>query len=503
MPARTGKEFLEGLKRNPPNIYVDGERVSDPTTHSATSNVARSIAHLYDLQHRPDLVDTMTYVSPTSGERVGMSFLEPTSRDDLRRRSRMHKVWADASLGFIGRAPDYLNVNLMAAARAAPYFDVASDDGAARYGANMRAYYEYVRENDLCLTHALTNPQVNREKRADQLPDPYIALGLVKETAAGIIVRGARMMATLPIADEILIFPSTVLKEQEEMTRYALAFAMPCSTPGLSFQCREPLDTGRSHVDHPLGSRFDEMDAMVIFDDVLVPWERVFIVNDVKLANRAYGSTGAVYHMAHQVVNVKIAKTETFLGVAQAIVDMIGSEQFQHVQQKVAEIIIDLEMMRALRTQAEETATLDAYGTMTPGKDAINTARNLFPQLYPRMVEILQLLAASGLIMIPTQADREGPMADAITKFLPARNADAEHRIRLFRLAWDMTISSFGGRQNLYEKFFFGDPVRTQCALYAGYDKQPYVDRVMRFLEQPDDAPSAVGAEAPAAHQGD
>ncbi len=481
MPARNGRQFLEGLQRNPPNIWIDGERVADPTTHPATANAAASIAHLYDLQHRPELIDTMTYPSPTTGERVGLSFLEPSSRWDLERRARMHKVWADASLGFIGRSPDYLNVNLMAAARAAAYFG-------GRYGEHMRAYYEHVRENDLCLTHALTNPQVNRAARADQLPDPFIALGVVKETDEGIVVRGARMMATLPIADEILIFPSTVLQEQEELTRYAVAFAVPCSTPGLSFQCREPLDTGRDHHDHPLASRFDEMDALVCFDDVLVPWERVFIVNDVKLANRAYATTGAVYHMAHQVVNVKIAKTEAFLGVAQAIVDMIGSGQFQHVQQKVAELIVTLEILRALKTQAEQTAALDAYGTMTPGKAAVNAARNFFPQVYPRMVEILQLLSASGLIMIPTRRDLEGPMSDAVSKFLQARNADASERVRLFRLAWDMTISGFGGRQNLYEKFFFGDPVRTQCALYQGYDKQPYVDRVLRFVERPESA---------------
>src|SRR5690606_37610218 len=154
-----------------------------------------------------------------------------------------------------------------------------------RFGENMRHYYEHVRENDLCLTHALTNPPVNRAARADELADPYIALGLVRETREGIIVRGARMMATLPIADEVAIVPSTVLKEQEEMTRYALAFAVPCSTPGLSFVCREPLDIGRGTEDHPLGSRFDEMDALVVFDDVLVPWDRVFLMNDVKLAN--------------------------------------------------------------------------------------------------------------------------------------------------------------------------------------------------------------------------
>jgi len=494
MPARTGTQFLEGLRRNPPNIFIGGERITDPTAHPATAGAARSIAALYDLQHRPDLRDRLTYESPSSGERVGISFMETTTTEDLQRRSAMHKTWADASLGFIGRSPDYLNVNVMAAARAASYFE----QNDPRFGDNARNYYLYARENDLCLTHALTNPQVNRSARADHLPDPYIALGVVRETDEGLIVRGARMLATLPIADEILIFPSTVLKEEPEMTRYALAFALPCSTPGLSFIGREPLDQGRSREDHPLGSRFDEMDALVVFDDVLVPWERVFLHGDVALANRAYPATGAVYQMAHQVINVKIAKAEAFLGVAESIVRAIGSEQFQHVQQKVAELIIVLETLRALKTQAEATAELDEFGTMTPGRAALDTARNLFPQVYPRMVEVLQLLSASGLIMIPTEAERHGPMADAVDRFLQAKNVGADERIRLFRLAWDMTISGFGGRQNLYEKFFFGDPVRTQGALYQSYDKEPYVQRVAEFLEasRTRRAEEAVGAGA-------
>lgn len=496
MAARTGKEFLEGLRRRSPTIYLNGERVKDPTTHPATAGVARSIAELYDLQHRGDLRDVLTYEVEGVG-RVGMSFLETRSKEDLRRRSRMHKAWADHSLGFVGRSPDYLNVSLMAAARAADYF--AQND--PRFGENVRSYYRYVRDNDLCLTHALTNPQVNRSLRADQLPDPYASLGLVTETEEGIVVRGARMLATLPIADEVLIFPAAVLREQEELARYALAFAVPCDAPGLSFVCREPLDLGRSHRDHPLASRFDEMDALVVFDDVLVPWDRVFLMNDVRLANRAYQETGAVLHMAHQVVNVKIAKAEAFLGVAKKIVDAIGSGQFPHVQQKMAELIMVLEVMKALRTQAEETAALDRWGTMTPGKDALGVARNYFPLVYPRMVELLQLLAASGLIMIPTEADQGGPMADAIDRFLQASNATAQERIQLFRLAWDMTISSFGGRQNLYEKFFFGDPVRTQAALYQGYDTSEMVARVDAFLaraaEPREELAPAVAASSP------
>ena len=215
MGIRTGNEFLEGLRRNPPNVWIHGEKILDATRHPLTKGIAKTVAALYDLQHQPDLIDEMTYTSPSSGDRVGMAFFEPKTISDLERRAKFHKRWADYCLGYMGRTPDYMNVNLMAAARAAEYFS----ENDPRFGENMRRYYEYVRENDLVLTHALTNPQVNRSVSAAGLADPYIALGVVEQNAKGIVVRGARMMATLPIADEILIFPSTVLKEQEDLLR--------------------------------------------------------------------------------------------------------------------------------------------------------------------------------------------------------------------------------------------------------------------------------------------
>ncbi|MEC9473952.1 MAG: 4-hydroxyphenylacetate 3-monooxygenase, oxygenase component, partial [Actinomycetota bacterium] len=355
MPARTGKEVIDRLQSHPPNLWLDGQLVEDPTQHPKTRNAVRSLAALYDLQYQDDIVDVMTFESPSSGDRVGRSFVVPENKDDLRRRSEMHKVWADASLGHMGRSPDYMNVNVMAAGMAGDYFEQVDQ----RFGQNIKHYFEYVRENDLALTHALTNPQVDKSKQANELADPYIALGLVEETSEGILVRGARMLATLPISDEILIFPSTVIQGGEEMRPYALGFSVPNNTPGLRFQCREPLDQGRSHVDHPLGSRFDELDAMVIFDDVIVPWDRVFLIRDVERANQAYARTGAVLHMAHQVVNLKIAKTEAILGTLQSIIDMIGTGHYPHVQEMVAEVIITLEIMKALKLASEEEANVN------------------------------------------------------------------------------------------------------------------------------------------------
>jgi 4-hydroxyphenylacetate 3-monooxygenase len=266
------------------------------------------------------------------------------------------------------------------------------------------------------------------------------------------------------------------------MKPYALAFGIPNNTPGLSFQCREPLDVGRSHRDHPLGSRFDEMDAMVYFDDVLVPWDRVLLMNDVDLANRAYAETGAVLHMAHQVVNLKIAKTEAFLGVIQAAIDMIGSGDAPHVQQMVAEVIMILEIMKGLKIASEAGATINRYGVMTPARPPLDAARNWFPGVYKRLVEIMQLVTTSGLITIPTEADFAGPRGADIGKYLQGASASAEERVALFRLAWDMSISAFGGRQSHYELFFFGDPPRMKQALYGMYDRSECVDRVNAFV---------------------
>ena len=479
MPARTGRAVLDNLRANPPSLWLNGELITDPTVHPQTANCATSLAALYDLQLRDDLVDTMTCTSPTTGERVGMSFVIPETVEDLQRRGEMHRTWANAHLGFMGRAPDYLNVNVMAAGTASAYFDRCDP----RFGTNMRNYFEFVRDNDLALTHALTNPQVDRTRTASELSDPFIAMGKVRETGDGIIVRGARMLATLPISDEILIFPSTVLKGGDDLKPYALAFAIPNNTPGLSFQCREPLDHGASHADHPLASRFDEMDAMVYFDDVLVPWERVFLMDDIGLANNAYAGTDAVLHMAHQVVNLKIAKTEAFLGVIQAVVDMIGTNSYQHVQEMIAEVIIILEIMKALKVASEVGASKNAHGVMTPLRGPLDAARNYYPSMYQRLVEILRLTASSGLITIPSAADLAGPRGDDIRKYLASAGGDAGTRIRLMRLAWDMTISGFGGRQQHYENFFFGDPVRMRQALYGVYDRSALVERVLAFAE--------------------
>jgi len=389
--------------------------------------------------------------------------------------------WARFSGGMLGRSPDYLNVSLMASAAAAEFYA----QNHPRHAENVRNYYTYVRENDLCLTHTLVNPQANRALTATGQPSAEVAARIVKETDKGIVIRGARILATLgPLSDEIAVFPSTVLKAAADTAAFAFAFAIPSNTPGLKYICRESFDYGRSPSEHPLGSRFEEMDAIVIFDDVLVPWERVFLKADPALCNTAYAETNAVVHMMHQVVCKNIAKAEFILGVACLIVDALGATEFPHVHEKIAECIINLELMKACLRAGEADAAIDRWGVMCPHRPPLDVARNIFPKMYPRMVEILQLLSSSGMMMIPPQSALESPIAEDIDQYLTVANMQARDRVKLFRLAWDIACSAFGGRQILYERFFFGDPVRMSSALYGIYPKEPLMERVREFLRR-------------------
>jgi 4-hydroxyphenylacetate 3-monooxygenase len=478
--ARRGEQVLQRLREQPPALWYGGEQIKDVTTHPALQGGVHTLAQLYDLQWKNPEVSL--YESPTTGRKVARSFMMPKTAEELRSVSKAMKVWGDYTRGMMGRAPDYINRAITGYAAGAPFLAEADP----RFGANAIRYYEYLRENDLCLTHTLIHPQANRAVSAAKQADPFLAARIKEETDAGIVIRGCRMLATLPISDELMVFPSTLLKSQEEDAPYAFGFCIPNNTPGLRFICRESVDYGRSHFDHPLGSRFEEMDAVVVFDDVFVPWENVFLYRDVQRCNQAYARTGAVVHMTHQVVVKNIAKSEFMLGLAALMVNAIGAEVFQHIQEKLAELWVNLETMKALLRAAEADAALDEWGVMRPAWDPLDAARNLFPRLYPRMVEIIQQIGASGLVAMPTQADIKGPLAEDIKKYYQAARAEAFDRIPLFRLAWDASLSAFASRQVLYERFFFGDPVRMAGALVTGHgiQIQEYAEKVRELVRQ-------------------
>ena len=483
MPARTGQQYIDGLKTQEREVWLSGERVRDVTTHPGLSGGVRAIAHLYDMQHDPRLREVMTFTSPSSGEPVGRSFDMPKTKEALETRSKMMLNWARATCGMMGRSPDFMNVTFAAWGAAADFFGERRHE----FGENMRKYVEYIRENDVTLTHSLINLQRSRNASGMFNLKEGTALEVKKETSAGIVVNGARILATLgPLSDEIAVYSPRLARHSEEHSPFAVNFSIPCSTPGLKFLCRDSFDLGRSHFDHPLGSRFEEMDCVVFFDDVLVPWERVFLLYDVDRLNQTPHVTHSTAHSAHQGAAKNLAKCEFVLGLALLMTQTLGNAHLPQTEALIGELMLNTELMRSCMRAAEADATVDRWGVMCPSIVPVECTRNLMMTCYPRMIEILQLLGSSSFLIQPSEKDFAGPLKPDIEQYLATDNAEARERVKLFRLAWDVAGSAFGSRQVLYERFFASDPLTRARAMAAIYPKGEVMERVLEFLGRDD-----------------
>ena len=478
MAVRTGAEYLESI-RDGREVWMQGKRVEDVTVEPGLARGAHTLAQFMDNQS--DDPDTLTFQE--GDERFPMSFLLPKTEADVQRRGAAYYEWAKWSNGMFGRTPDYKNASVMAFAGAADFLN--ETEGHTDFAANMRAYYTEARHNDYVLTHTLVNPQFNAALAKEGLSSPEVALQVTKETDAGIIVKGARLLATLgPHANEIEVFPSTLLKASEENIPFAFAFTVPIDTKGLRLICRDTYDEGKSHFDAPLASRFEEMDAVVIFDDVLVPWERLFMYRDPLLCNRAFAETNAVVHMMHQVACGKLAKAEFIVGLLCAMAQASGKDKDMFVKGQIAEAMWIAETVRALLYSAEHQPEQDQWGLYLPQRRPLDTSRNLFPKLYPKLIETIQMLGSSSLMATPCEADFSNQISGDVQRYFQLTNLKSRDRVALFRLAHDVAVSGFGNRQVLYERFFFG-PQNIMASIYFDlYNKDDMMDRVTELLNR-------------------
>ena len=479
MGVRNGKQFLQGL-RDGREIWLEGERVDDVTTHPKLARMAHTLAGLYDLQESPDYRERMTFRSPTSGDPVSLSFLVPETYDDLIRRRQALEVTARACYGMLGRTPDYVNIQLTAMRQMSHVY--GRNDPV--FQQRLLGYHEYVRENDLCLTHTFGHPQVNRAVPIADLPDPYVALGVVDTTGEGVIVRGAKLLATLaPFSDEIIAPVVRPLRpDAEEDRKYCISFSIPVSSPGLRFICRQSHDRGHSLYDYPLSGRYDEMDALAVFDNVLIPWDRVFAYDDIELANDALRRVVMWRQYMQQVAVKNIAKLEFVLGITHGIAEAIGITGFSHIQEKISEIIDTIETVRAYMRAAEADAAPYEGEGIWPAAEPWTALRHYYPDAHDRVMWIVQQLSASGLMLTPTEEDLNGPLAEDIGKYYQAANIEAPERIKLFRLAWDLVGSEYGSRQTLYERFFNGDVVQLRQRRFASYDYSRAQEALQSFM---------------------
>ncbi|MBI3247801.1 MAG: 4-hydroxyphenylacetate 3-monooxygenase, oxygenase component [Deltaproteobacteria bacterium] len=481
MGIRTGAEFIAGL-RDSREVWLGNEQVTDVTTHPAFRGAIGSLARLYDMQHEPAYHEALTYPSPTTGNPVGMSFLIPHTREELTRRRRMVKIWADATCGMMGRSADFLNTMVMAWAAKRDYFAQQSPECAERVG----RYYEECRERDLFLTHALIDPQVDRSKNRAQQDDPYQCLRIVEETQQGLIVRGAKMVATAaPFADEILVWPFPPTLTEAEAP-YAIVFIIPVAAPGLKIICRESFSHPDQFADHPLSARFDEMDAVAVFEDVLVPWERVFLHRDARLVAQMYAGTRIREMTAHQTNTRLLSKIEFVYGVLCLMAEAIGTQDTPAVQEMLGEAASYVEIIKSTLVTSEHEAQVDpSNGVMYPALQPLQVGRTWGPRIYPRLMEIVRRLGAGGLMQLPASiAAFDSPIGPDLEKYYRGAHISAREKVSLFKLAWDLLGSDFGARHTLYELYYAGDPSALMAGFHREFKKEESLARVKTFLQQ-------------------
>ena len=477
MPARTGKQFLDGL-RTEREIWVDGARVRDVADHPAFAGAARTVAELFDLQHR--YADDCLMPDPETGEPINVSHMIPRSKADLERRHRCLQRIADHTVGLMGRSPDYLNVTFAGFAGREDEWSVAGNE---RGAANLVAFQKELRRRDLSLTHTIIHPTIDKS-----LPDVAagggdVALHKVENTRHGILVRGARVLATLaPFADELAVYPAHPIPA--DGSRYALSFSIPMATPGLKFLCRDSVSRGTSRYDHPLSSRFDEQDAFVIFDDVEIPRERLFIDGQVDVYNNVM-MTGWYPNIMQQTMIRAQTKLEFAYGLGCRMASAVGDKS-QTTAEFLGELFGYAELARAAIRTAEAEAFEWGNGVWFPNGQPLNQLKHFMPVWMPRVNEILRLIGSHNVLATPTESQvKDAKLGPLIAKYLQgAGGLGAAERIRIFRLAWDYAATALGGRGEQYERFYLASAARNRGLAHLVAPKERALALVDRFLTE-------------------
>jgi len=435
-------------------VWLDGERVVDVTAEPRLQGAAATLAGYFDLQH--DHPDVLLTDDEESGETVAITHVVPRSLDDLVRRRRALESIALFTLGWLGRSPDYLNVTM---AGFAGREDVWSGGGNEQGAKRLVEFQREAMLSDWSMTHAIVNPTIDKRQREVDAGDGKIALHKVGESAEGLVVRGARALATLsPFADEMVVYPGQPLPRDAD--RYALSFSVPMATPGLKFLCRESFASRGDPSDHPFSSRFDEQDAVVVFDDVVVPWDRVFLDGATDVYNRAMTS-GWVANIMQQTTVRAHVKLRFAWELATKMAEAIGSDGPQ-VNEMLGELWSYVELTRSVIEAAEHGAYEYGNGVWFCDDRPFRAIRPTMPRWFPRANEIIKLVGAHSLLATPTAAEQANPqLAPYIERYYAgADDMSAAERIAIFRTAWDFTSSSLAGRGDLYERFYLASSSR-------------------------------------------
>jgi 4-hydroxyphenylacetate 3-monooxygenase len=451
MQCKTGADHIKSLKDGRA-VYLDGTRVDDVTCHLAYRNAVASAALLYDYQSRPENLELMTFAPEGGSNRVNRCWQMPRSYDELVRRRKALQAWAQVSYGFMGRSPDHVASTLIGQRMG---LEIFTKHGPARAKA-LDNYVGYATRNDLFLTYVIVNPQADRSKDWGEQADELVAQ-IVDEDTTGLTIRGAKMLGTSSImANEVLVANLQPLKPGEE----ALAFscALPMNTAGLRVLSRKSYEAHAVSVyDNPLSARFDENDALLYFDNVKVPWERVFVYRDTDMCRAQFHDTPAHVLQNYQAQIRLSVKLKFLVGLAHKITETIGTTNMPQVREQLGILAAHAGMVQAMLSGMEASGSKRGAFYL-PNRHLLYAAQVVTQDLYPRLINLIRDLAGGSLIMLPSSfRDWANPeIAPILRKAQRSANFGSEDKVKLLKAAWDAVGSEFGSRHTQYEMFYAG-----------------------------------------------
>ncbi|RJF92248.1 4-hydroxyphenylacetate 3-hydroxylase N-terminal domain-containing protein [Noviherbaspirillum saxi] len=454
MTARTGQQYLLGLK-DQRRVWLGNQAVS-VTEEMRFQGSLVGLAGYYDWQH--EYAEDCLVPDPETGQPMSASLLVPRRPDDLRARQRCFESIARYSRGMMGRTPDYVNCTLAGfVARA----DALSSSGDTTPGERLRKFHRDVIAGDLSLTHALVQPAIDRGVDEVSGLNATLAAHVTRRTKTGIVIRGARVLATLgPFADEMFVYPAAPLPANAD-PKYAVMFSIPVNTPGLIQVCRDHYGVPGAGSDHPFSSRFDEQDSFVIFDDVEVPYERVFIDGDVKAYNGLV-RTGWYANISQQTNTRAAVKLEFAYDLGCRMAEITNTVRRPEVAGMLGEILEYARLARAAVNAGIAGARDWGNGALFPDDLAARATRAMLPQWMVRTNEILVTLGSHNLLATPSlEAFDHSELGPLLERYLPGADGhSAKERAMIFRTAWDFVGSALGSRIALYERFYLASQFR-------------------------------------------
>ncbi len=399
MGIRTVEEYKESL-RDGRRVYISGEKVEDITRHRVLGVTVDTIGAGYEMtaSEKPEIRDLLVAPHPETGEPINRFFVTPKNAEDLRNRTRMiHTLMR--STGGLPFGKD-IGTDCLNAAMA-----TAKQMGNAQYEQNARNFLEHLRKHDLHTCGAVTDVKGDRSKEPAQQKHPDYYLHVVDRNKDGIIVKGAKIHITsAPAANEIIAIPTRQMRENE--ADYAVSFAIPANTKGITFICRNgrgQWSDKEFHADRPVR---ELTEAMIVFDNVFVPWDRVFMCGEWQHSMQlAY--TFATFHR-FTAISYKVPNVEVMAGCAVAMAKYNGLFKVGHIREKLADIAAYVETLRALAVAAANDPIM--FGEIAvPNPLIANMAKLHFASKYHDFVKLIQDIGGGILATTPDKKDWDNP----------------------------------------------------------------------------------------------